>query len=193
MRRHRGGHSPYPKVNNTPISEYVSLIRNFHSETNPARPTRPSPLARSAIPDIPLDMLDKIKAFPLFQAAPETFLAELGAHLRPQMNAPNEYIITQGHEAKAMYWLFRGAVAVTSRDGESTYAELRPGAFFGEIGILMGIPRTATIVARTKCLLVVLKKEDLFKVLPNFPDVERTIREEAQERLAILWRKTSVR
>lgn len=88
-----------------------------------------------------------------------------------------------------MYWLVRGSVAVTSRDGESVYAELQPGAFFGEIGVLMGIPRTATILARAKCLLVVLMKEDLAKVLPNFPEVERTIREEAQERLAILERK----
>lgn len=78
---------------------------------------------------------------------------------------------------------------MTSRDGESTYAELKPGAFFGEIGILMSIPRTATIVARTKCLLVVLKKEDLVKELPGFPDVERAIRDEASERLSILNRK----
>ena len=80
-------------------------------------------------------------------------------------------------------------MAVTSRDGESTYVELKPGAFFGEIGILMSIPRTATIVARTKCLLVVLKKEDLSKELPNFPEVERAIRDEASERLSILKRK----
>lgn len=88
-----------------------------------------------------------------------------------------------------MYWLVRGAVAVTSRDGEATYAELRPGAFFGEIGILMDVPRTATIIARTKCLLVVLKKEDLRAELPNFPDMEQAIMEEAQERLTILNKK----
>lgn len=88
-----------------------------------------------------------------------------------------------------MYWLVRGAVAVTSRDGEATYAELKPGAFFGEIGILMDVPRTATIIARTKCLLVVLKKEDLKSELPNFPEMEQAIIEEAQERLTILNKK----
>ncbi|KAI4149674.1 MAG: hypothetical protein LQ340_004502 [Diploschistes diacapsis] len=189
MRRHRGSHSPYPKGNNTPIPENVTLIRTFNSATNPSRPVRPSPLTRSAIQDMPLDMLDRIRSFPLFQSAPDAFLAAIGAHLRPQTHGPHDYILTEGDEAKAMYWLIRGAVAVTSRDGESTYAELRPGAFFGEIGVLMGIPRTATIVARTKCLLVVLKKEDLAKIMPNYPDVERAIREEAQERLAILESK----
>lgn len=88
-----------------------------------------------------------------------------------------------------MYWLVRGAVAVTSRDGEATYAELRPGAFFGEIGILMDVPRTATIIARTKCLLLVLKKEDFRSILPLFPDMQTAIMEEAQERLTILNKK----
>ena len=184
--RRRGHHSPYPKASNVPLSETAGLIRTFNSETNPARPARPSPLARSSIPDMPLDMLDKIRSFPLFQSAPEGFLIAIGAHLRPQSHSPHDYIITEGDEGRAMYWLYRGSVAVTSRDGESTYFELKPGAFFGEIGILMSIPRTATIIARTKCLIVQLKKEDLFGILPQFPEVERAIREEATERLAIL-------
>ena len=104
---------------------------------------------------MPLDLIDRIRSFPLFQSATDSFLAEIGLLLRPQMHAPNDYILTEGDDARAMYWLVRGAVAVTSRDGESTYAELKPGAFFGEIGILMDRPRTATVIARTRCLLVV--------------------------------------
>ena len=138
---------------------------------------------------MPLDLLDRIRTFPLFQSAPDSFLAAIGRHLRPQLHSPHDYILTEGDDAKAMYWLVRGAVAVTSRDGESTFAELAPGAFFGEIGILMDIPRTATIIARTRCMLVVLKKEDLTKELPKFPEVERAIRDEASERLSILQRK----
>ena len=177
------------KASTTPIPDSLSLLRTYHSETNPSRPIRPSPLASSTIQGMPLDMLDRIRSFPLFLSAPDAFLAAVGSHLRPQLHVPHDYILTEGDDAKAMYWLVRGAVSVTSRDGESTYAELKPGAFFGEIGILMDIPRTATIIARTRCLLLVLKKEDLIKELPKFPDVERTIREEAQERLSILERK----
>ena len=189
MRRHRPGTPTFAKSNAAPVPDALSLIRSFNSETNPTRPIRPSPLTASTIHGIPLDTYDRIRAFPLFASAPDEFLAAIGKHLRPQSNAPHDTILTEGDDAKAMYWLVRGAVAVTSRDGESTYAELKPGAFFGEIGILMSIPRTATIVARTKCLLVVLKKEDLAKELPNFPDVERAIRDEASERLSILNRK----
>ena len=186
MRRHRSSLSAsFAKANPTPIPDALSLIRTFDSKTNPSRPVRPSPLTASPIQGMPLDLLDRIRSFPLFQQAPDSFLAAIGKHLRPQMHSPHDYILTEGDNAKAMYWLVRGAVAVTSRDGESTYAELRSGAFFGEIGILMDIPRTATIVARTRCLLVVLKKEDLMQELPRFPEVEQTIRDEAQERLRL--------
>ncbi|KAF3932812.1 hypothetical protein ABW19_dt0208325 [Dactylella cylindrospora] len=169
-------------------SSPLSILHTFDQEMNPARPVRPSPLTTSQS-GMPLDLLERLRSFPLFQTAPEEFLAAIAAHIKPQQHAPRDYIITEGDEAKAMYWLVRGAVAVTSRDGESTYFELKPGAFFGEIGILMDIPRTATIIARTRCLLVVLTKDALRRELPRFPDVEKSIREEAMERLAILEKK----
>jgi F-box and leucine-rich repeat protein 7 len=150
---------------------------------------RPSPLTASTIRDMPLDLVDRIRSFPLFMSAPEEFLAAIGNHLRPQVHSAQDHIVNEGDDAKAMYWLVRGVVAVTSRDGEAVYAELKPGAFFGEIGVLMNIPRTASIIARTKCLLVVLKKEDLQAELPKFPDMEKAIRQEAQERLNILKKK----
>ncbi|EEP76908.1 conserved hypothetical protein [Uncinocarpus reesii 1704] len=191
MRRMSRGASASPLAGKTAAvgADPMSLIRTFNSETNPSRPIHPSPLTASQIRGMPLDLIDRLRSFPLFQSTPESFLAEIGLRLRPQLNSPNDYILTEGDEAKAMYWLVRGAVAVTSRDGESVYAELKPGAFFGEIGILMDRPRTATIIARTRCLLVVLTKEDLQGILPRFPEVERAIREEAEERLQILEKK----
>ncbi|KAI9659133.1 MAG: hypothetical protein M1821_002093 [Bathelium mastoideum] len=173
----------------SPVPDPLSLIRAFDSETNPTRPVRPSPLTASTIQGIPLDLLDRLRSFPLFQSAPDSFLAAVATHLRPQLHQAQDYILTEGDDAKAMYWLVRGSVRVTSRDGESTFAELKPGAFFGEIGVLMDMPRTATIIAKMKSLVVKLNKEDLKKVLPKYPDIEQAIRDEAKERLAILERK----
>ncbi|GIJ99239.1 hypothetical protein Aspvir_001369 [Aspergillus viridinutans] len=187
MRRHGRAGGGTKAV--TPVSDTVSLIHSFDSITNPNRPARPSPLASSHIQALPLDLIDRLRSFPLFESTPESFLVEVAQHLRPQLSAPNDYILTEGDEAKAIYWLVRGAVSVTSRDGESIYADLEPGAFFGEIGVLMDRPRTATIIARTRCLLVVLSKEDFRNILPRFPEVERAIRDEAQERLMILEKK----
>ncbi|EON68485.1 hypothetical protein W97_07695 [Coniosporium apollinis CBS 100218] len=193
MRRsHRTGGGPTTyasKSNAPPVPDPIALIRSYDSEANTTRPIRPSPLTASTIQGLPLDVFDRLRSFPLFVSAPDTFLAAIGTQLRPQVHQTNDYILTEGDDAKAMYWLVRGAVRVASRDGESTYAELKPGAFFGEIGILMDIPRTATVIANMRSLVVRLNKEDLAKVLPNFPDVERAIREEAKERLTILERK----
>ncbi|KAF2196233.1 cyclic nucleotide-binding domain-containing protein [Delitschia confertaspora ATCC 74209] len=177
------------RANGSVVPDPMSLIRAFESEANPSKPVRPSPLAASTISGLPLDLLDRLRSFPLFQSAPDSFLAAIGSHLRPQLHQPHDDILTEGDHAKAMYWLVRGAVRVTSRDGESTYAELKPGAFFGEIGILMDIPRTATIKANMRSLVVRLNKEDLKMELPNYPEVERAIMDEAKERLSILERK----
>ncbi|EAT91975.2 hypothetical protein SNOG_00480 [Parastagonospora nodorum SN15] len=190
MRRYRpGGGGPVRAHGGVAVPDPFAMVRAYDSDTNPARPIRPSPLAASTIQGLPLDLLDRLRSFPLFQAAPDSFLTAVGLHLKPQLYQPHDTILTEGETGKAMYWLVRGAVRVTSRDQESTYAELKPGAFFGEIGILMDIPRTATIIANMRSLVVRLNKEDLKKELPKFPEVEMAIMHEAQERLAILERK----
>ncbi|TRX95088.1 hypothetical protein FHL15_004173 [Xylaria flabelliformis] len=193
MRRARTPPSPYRALAHHPangqLPDSVSLIRSFNVETNPARPIRPSPLTASTFPDMPLDLVDRMRSFPLFMSASDDFLIAIGKYLRPQVHSAHDLILTEGDEAKAMYWLVRGVVAVTSRDGEAIYAELKPGSFFGEIGVLMNVPRTATIIARTKCLLLVLKKEDLHIELPKFPEMEKAIRHEAHERLAVTEKK----
>ncbi|KAG8627330.1 hypothetical protein KVT40_004813 [Elsinoe batatas] len=183
----RGRHAQAAKANASP--EMISPVRAYYSESNLARPVRPSPLTASTIEGLPLELLDRLRSFPLFASAPDSFLTAIGKSLRPQLHQPHDPILVEGEDARSMYWLVRGSVRVTSRDGESTYAELKPGAFFGEIGILMDIPRTASISASARSLVVRLNKEDLQKEFPNYPAVERAIREEAVERLAILEQK----
>ena len=167
------------------------MLRSFDSDAHRTRPARPSPLTSSTIAGMPLDLLDRIRNFPLFASAPEQFLLEVAQHLRPQLLAQNEEVVREGEQGRSMWWVVRGAVRVTSRDGESTYAELRAGTFFGEIGILMGMPRTASVVATVKTLVVRLNKEDLERLLTKeeFKGVRRAIVEEAEERLRLLEKK----
>ncbi|KAG7909397.1 hypothetical protein KL906_002153 [Ogataea polymorpha] len=137
------------------------------------------------ITTIPPELLNRLKSFALFENAPKSFLTALGRSLKPVQYFPQEYIVKAGEQAKAMYWILRGTVGVTSTDGEALYAELAAGSFFGEIGILFNRPRTATVVARTKVLLGVLTKGALGVVLSDYPKIERLIRDEGQERLAM--------
>ena len=168
MRRQqfRASQSAVRKPGSSP--DPLTLIHSYDSDLNPSRPAKSSPLGSSSIAGLPLELFDRLRAFPLFQSAPESFLLNIGKSLRPNVYQPSQEIIREGEDAKAMYWLVRGTVRVTSRDGESTYAELKPGAFFGEIGILMDVPRTASVVAAIKSMVVRLNKEDLQKELPNY-------------------------
>lgn len=60
--------------------------------------------------------------------------------------------------------------------------------FDSEIGVLFSMPRTASVIASSKSLLMALTLDDLQEVLPVFPTIERAIREEAQERLGLLMK-----
>lgn len=139
----------------------------------------------STTTNIPPQLLSKLSQFPLFKTAPSAFHKAIAGRLKLIQHHAQEYIVKFGEPAKAMYWILRGSVAVTSPDGEMIHTELVPGQFFGEIGILFNRPRTATVIARTKVLLGVLTADNFNAVLPDFPKVERMIRDEAQERLAM--------
>ena len=71
--------------------------------------------------------------------------------------APGETIIEQGAEGDAFYAIRSGQVEV-HKDGELT-GSLGPGAHFGEVALLMDVPRTATVVATTPARLFRLDRE----------------------------------
>lgn len=141
---------------------------------------------------VPPQFLQKLATFLLFQHAPKPFHTKIASKLKLMQYHPQEYIIREGDPAMAMYWILKGTVSVTSTDGEAVYAELASGSYFGEIGILFNRPRTATVVARTKVLVGVLTSDALNVVLKLYPLIERRIRDEAQERLAMQDKRNRV-
>lgn len=161
-------------------------LRNF-------QPASPSPLAAPKQPQrprpdahpVPSSLLLRLLTFSLFKDAPLSFHAKVASNLRLVQYTPKEYIIKEGDPALLMYWILKGEVSVLSTDGEAVYAQLQQGAYFGEIGILFNRPRTATVVSKLKVLVGVLTADALNCVLRLYPIVERRIRDEAQERLAM--------
>lgn len=147
----------------------------------------PSPSLANSVPP---EFLTILATFPLFKQAPTSFYTKVASKLTLMQYHPLDTIIKKGDPSKSMYWILRGTVGVTSTDGESLYAELASGNFFGEIGILFNRPRTASVIARTKVLLGVLTLDSLGRVLRSYPLIERRIRDEAQERLAMQEKKS---
>ena len=77
-----------------------------------------------------------------------------------------EIIIRQGDMATAFYIVERGIVSV-SKDGK-VVAQLAPGQYFGEIGLLNGVPRTATVTAQSPSVQVLeLSRERFLDLVEN--------------------------
>ncbi|KAI9206712.1 uncharacterized protein BJ171DRAFT_597363 [Polychytrium aggregatum] len=130
------------------------------------------------------DLAAQLRNVPLLSKASnnDAFIKELSESLHARPYNPGDIVISEGEMAKAMFFILRGTVQVISKDAEITFAELYAGSFFGEIGIVFGVNRTATVIAKTKLLLASLTSEHLAAILGKYPDVNKIIRAEAQER-----------
>src|SRR5260370_1960359 len=82
-----------------------------------------------------------------------------------------EKIISQDDPGQSMYVLSSGVARVTAqRDGrESILGELVSGECFGEISLLTGSPRTATVIAKTDCDIVEIDHTAMRDLLPHDP------------------------
>jgi CRP-like cAMP-binding protein len=78
-----------------------------------------------------------------------------------------ERVIEQGEEGGSMFILLHGeaAVVLTANGTETQVAMLRDGDYFGEMSLLTGEPRSATVVARTDCDMWEIGKEVLGQLL----------------------------
>ena len=72
----------------------------------------------------------------------------------------------------------RARVEVSARKRSA----LGPGAFFGEMSLLDGGPRSATVVAETAVRLLVIHRRDFARLLNDVPELNRSI-------LAVLSRR----
>jgi cAMP-dependent protein kinase regulator len=88
-------------------------------------------------------------------------------------------IISEGQTGSSMYVIASGEVKVyTSGPGNngSVYlAKLSEGDFFGEVSVLTGKPRTATITASQRTELLRLDKEKLDNALATYPGIRKVL------------------
>jgi small-conductance mechanosensitive channel/CRP-like cAMP-binding protein len=111
----------------------------------------------------------------LFRALTEAERASLAAKLNVAPFIRGEVVTRQGAVAHWLYILRRGETEVrVSADGSDLskhVATLHEGDFFGEMGLLTGEPRTATIIALTDVECYRLDKEHFSEILQHRPEV----------------------
>jgi len=94
---------------------------------------------------------------------------------------PGEVIIAQGDPADRAYFIQRGEVEVV-REGRQV-AKMGPGDYFGEMALLRpGARRTATVAALTPVELMVLGKENFYRLLDAIPALRLEFMGPAAER-----------
>jgi CRP-like cAMP-binding protein len=87
--------------------------------------------------------------------------------------ATTEYLIEQGAAGESMLLIIRGRVDVSiERDGRSSVvAQLGPGDCVGEMSLLTGEPRNASVIALTEVEAVEIKKEAFGAYIRQNPEV----------------------
>jgi glucose-6-phosphate 1-dehydrogenase len=120
---------------------------------------------------------------PLFEKASPTCLHGLAMMLKSVVYPAGATIMHKGEMGSEMYFICRGQVEVL--DEEKRVAVLNEGDFFGELALLMSIPRTATIRAMTICDLFVLDKADFNRVLKDYPEFAGSLREVVKKRYKV--------
>ena len=117
-------------------------------------------LGRYAIQQPVFDpLLRRLTEVSMFAGLPPARLEAAMSAATKRTMTPGEVIIRQGDEADNFYVIGEGTVEVTQTqaDGQSVVLrQMGPGEFFGEIGLLSGVPRTATVTAKSDGTLVVL-------------------------------------
>jgi cAMP-dependent protein kinase regulator len=101
--------------------------------------------------------------------------------------APGDVIVAEGQAGDSLFLLSTGTVKAWMRDKDARYVlvrELREGDFFGEISILTGKPRTATITAATHCELLVLDRPALDSITVTHPHVREVLERFHEQRAA---------
>ena len=93
-------------------------------------------------------------------------------------------IVREGEPGDSMFIVSTGQVDAACGEGEKsvTVATFSDGDFFGEMAVLSGEPRTATVTAVKNTELLELSRENLHKIFSKHPEVEAKIRLAYDER-----------
>ncbi len=174
--------------------EYVSMLQD--SANLVAEKT--SSISQLKKPNKPVftetlkDLLPKIS---YFQNCTKEQIRQLIEDGYRQSFPPNKIICHEGDSGNSFYVILSGMVEIFSEKIDKHIANRQAGEFIGEMALLMGIPRSASIRTLEDTTLFVVDRDNLQKLLSNYPQladqisVESAKRSESLESMGILPEK----
>jgi CRP-like cAMP-binding protein len=123
---------------------------------------------------------------PVFAGLASRELDELAAVAHTRRLRPREELFHKGDEGTQVFVIVRGRLRVgtTSAEGSDVlFRIMNPGEVFGELALLAGGERTATVSAIDECELLVLDRRDFLPFLRSHPELAIHLLEVLAERL----------
>jgi cAMP-dependent protein kinase regulator len=156
--------------------ELMSLVDNVFQEF-PAQASQSAPA--------PQRSGSQIVVSPLFRDFSVDEMVAVIQGLKLLTFERGQVILREGQPGGSLYTLTSGRVRAFRRDAsgkQSPIGDLAEGAFFGEMSILSGRPRAASVVALTRCELLELDRPTLDEITRAHPHVWDVLREFAEKR-----------
>jgi len=117
--------------------------------------------------------IDLLKKVPLFSNLSQRHLKEIGKYTDQLKVDAARVLAQQGKTGLDFIFIVEGKARV-EKDGE-LIRQLSEGDFFGEISLIDGEPRTATVIADTDMTLLVVDKRSFDHLLDTVPGLQRKI------------------
>jgi CRP-like cAMP-binding protein len=127
------------------------------------------------------EKLDHLRRVPLFARMSQRQLERLGQLADEIEVGLDEVLAEQGRVGHEFFIVLDGHLSVL--DGRRPIAQLHPGDFFGEIALLDGRPRTATVRADGITRLLVVGHREFNALMDEFPEVRGAVLAEVAARL----------
>ncbi len=128
---------------------------------------------------------DAMLSTPLFQGLSEKDLAAVIHGLELQTFEAGDILVAEGAPGDSLFILSTGSVKAYVRNPKGHYTKVHTlveGDFFGEISVLTGKPRTATLVAAAYCEVLELKKKNLDEITATHPQVREVLKKFHEDR-----------
>jgi len=127
------------------------------------------------------EKLDLLATIPLFARMGGKELERLGQLADEVEVGLDRVLAEQGETGHEFFIVLDGRLMVL--DGHTPIATLGPGDFFGEIALLDGRPRTATVRAEGIARLLVIGHREFHALMDEFPSVRTAVLEAVADRL----------
>jgi NTE family protein len=125
----------------------------------------------------------QLRAIPFFRNLPAGALEAVASQLQHEHHVRGDVIFREGEPGETMYLVVSGQVEVLAGADQAPLAALGPGSFVGELALLLGEPRSATLRVVADTMLWSLHRPDLDVLLTEHPVIGVELSRELGRRL----------